>query len=73
MGVVSAEMARSILIVGVNHRTAAVEVRERLAFREDELAQALSRLKLVAPSVAEAALISTCNRVEMIAVADQMD
>jgi glutamyl-tRNA reductase len=66
-------MARSMLIVGVNHRTAAVEVRERLAFREDELAQALSRLKLVAPSVSEAALISTCNRVEMIAVADELE
>jgi glutamyl-tRNA reductase len=64
-------MAQSILIVGINHRTAAVEVRERLAFRDDELAAALSRLKLVAPSVCEAALISTCNRVEMIAVADQ--
>jgi glutamyl-tRNA reductase len=62
-----------MLIVGVNHRTAAVEVRERLAFREDELAQALSRLKLVAPSVSEAALISTCNRVEMIAVADELE
>ena len=63
-------MAQSLLIVGVNHRTAAVEVRERLAFRDDELVAALSRLKLVAPSVSEAALISTCNRVEMIAVAE---
>ena len=64
-------MAQSLLIAGVNHRTAAVEIRERLAFRDEELAPALSRLKLVAPSVSEAALISTCNRVEMIAVADQ--
>jgi glutamyl-tRNA reductase len=62
-------MAQSLLIVGINHRTAAVEVRERLAFRDDELVAALSRLKLVAPSVSEAALISTCNRVEIIAVA----
>jgi glutamyl-tRNA reductase len=66
-------MAQSLLIVGVNHQTAAVEVRERLAFREEELAPALSRLKLVAPSVSEAALISTCNRVEMIAVAQEPD
>ena len=63
-------MAQSLFIVGINHRTAAVELRERLAFREDELVPVLERLKLVAPSVSEAALISTCNRVEMIAVAD---
>lgn len=64
-------MAHSLLIAGINHRTAAVEVRERLAFRDDELVPALSRLKLVAPSVSEAALISTCNRVEVIAVASE--
>ncbi|HEV3111159.1 MAG TPA: glutamyl-tRNA reductase [Candidatus Binataceae bacterium] len=63
-------MAQSLLIVGINHRTAAVDLRERLAFREDELVPVLERLKLVAPSVSEAALISTCNRVEMIAVAN---
>lgn len=64
-------MAQSLLIVGINHRTAAVEVRERLAFRDDELVSVLERLKLVAPSASEAALISTCNRVEMIAVANE--
>ena len=62
-------MAQSLLIVGINHRTAAVDLRERLAFRDDELVPVLERLKLVAPSVSEAALISTCNRVEMIGVA----
>ena len=62
-------MAQALLIVGINHRTAAVDLRERLAFREEELVPVLERLKLVAPSVSEAALISTCNRVEMIAVA----
>jgi glutamyl-tRNA reductase len=70
MGETSAEMNQSLLIVGVNHRTAAVEVREQLAFRDEELAAALARLKLEAPSVSEAALISTCNRVEMLAVAE---
>jgi glutamyl-tRNA reductase len=64
-------MKQSLLIAGVNHRTAAVEIRERLAFGDDELVPALARLKLVAPSVSEAALISTCNRVEMIAVANE--
>jgi glutamyl-tRNA reductase len=54
----------------MNHRTAAVEVREHLAFRKDELVAVLKRLNLVTPSVGEAAIISTCNRVEIIAVAD---
>ena len=63
-------MAHSLIIVGINHRTAGVEVRERVAFREEELVPALDRLKLLAPSVSEAAIISTCNRVEIIAVAD---
>ena len=63
-------MNQSLLIVGINHRTAAVEVRERLAFREEDLVPALSRLKLEAPSISEAALISTCNRVELITMAE---
>jgi glutamyl-tRNA reductase len=68
--VIPAEMDQCLIIVGVNHRTAAVGVREHLAFGEEELVQALERLKLAAASVSEAALISTCNRLEMIAVAD---
>ncbi len=66
-------MNQSLLILGINHRTAAVEVRERLAFREEELVPALSRLKLEAPSISEAALISTCNRVELIAIAENTE
>jgi glutamyl-tRNA reductase len=65
---ISAEVNQSLLILGINHRTAPVEVRERLAFRDQELVPALSRLKVEAPSISEAALISTCNRVEVIAV-----
>ena len=70
MEAASAKVNQSLVIVGINHRTAAVEVRERLAFRDDELVPALSRLRVEAPSIAEAALISTCNRVEIIAVAE---
>lgn len=64
-------MNQSLLIVGINHRTAPVEVRERLAFGDEEMAPALSRLRLEAPSISEAALISTCNRVELIAMAEE--
>ncbi len=37
----------------VNHRTAAVGVRERLAFADDEIVDALSRLKGRAPAITE--------------------
>src|SRR5260370_25649650 len=44
-------------------------MRERLAFAEDEVIGALGRLCASSPAVAEAALISTCNRVEIVGVA----
>src|SRR5712692_5358447 len=62
-------MEQALFIVGVNHRTAPVAVRERLAYAEDEVVSALRRLKQKVPSLAEAALLSTCNRVEFVAVA----
>ncbi len=62
-------MEASLLIVGVNHRTAAVAVRERLAYADEEIVPALARLRGAAPALREAALLSTCNRVEVVAVA----
>ncbi|HSU89925.1 MAG TPA: glutamyl-tRNA reductase [Sporolactobacillaceae bacterium] len=62
-------MDQTLFIVGINHRTAAVAMRERLAFAEDEIVAALGRLTTSSPAVAEAALISTCNRVEVVGVA----
>ena len=62
-------MDQTLFIVGINHRTAPVAVRERLAFAEADIAAALRRLKLHAPAVAEAGLVSTCNRVEVLGVA----
>lgn len=62
-------MDESLLIVGINHRTAPVAVRERLAYADDEIVAALGRLKLRAPALTEAALLSTCNRVEIVGVA----
>ncbi len=61
-------MDQTLFILGVNHQTAPVAVRERLAFADDEIVGALGRLKQCAPALAEAALISTCNRVEIIGV-----
>lgn len=59
-------MDREIILVGVNHRTAPVEVREQLAFRGSALGPALRDL-VELPGVAEGAIISTCNRVEVVA------
>jgi glutamyl-tRNA reductase len=53
-----------LLITGVSHKTAPVEVRECLAFREEALPAALADLKR-RDGVAEALILSTCNRVEV--------
>ncbi|HUS19810.1 MAG TPA: glutamyl-tRNA reductase [Terriglobales bacterium] len=52
-------------LLGVNHKTAPVEVRERLAIPESRLPDAM-RLLLHTPGVTEAIIFSTCNRVELL-------
>lgn len=54
----------NVLIVGLNHKTATVEVREKLAFDGGKLEPGLVSLKGL-PGVEEAIILSTCNRVEM--------
>jgi len=61
-----------LFVVGISWRTAPVAVREKLAFREDELATVLAKMCSHLP-VAEALLISTCNRVEVYGVANAGD
>ncbi|HUA21114.1 MAG TPA: glutamyl-tRNA reductase [Bryobacteraceae bacterium] len=51
-------------ITGVNHKSAPVEVRERLAFDDHSLSQALADLKS-RPGFCEGIILSTCNRVEV--------
>ncbi len=58
-----------LLITGVSHKTAPVEVRECLAFREEALPGALADLKS-REGVAEAVILSTCNRVEITVTTD---
>ncbi len=55
-----------LALAGINHRTAPVQVREKLAFRTDELPAALVGMQ--ARGAKEAFILSTCNRVEMAAV-----
>ena len=54
-----------ILLVGLNHKTAPVEVRERLAVSQDTVSRILPELldRLSAP---EGLLLSTCNRTEVL-------
>jgi glutamyl-tRNA reductase len=53
-------------LIGVNHKTAPVEVRERLAISESRLPEALKRFTQH-PGVHEGMILSTCNRVELLA------
>src|SRR5205807_848749 len=59
--------AATFLCVGISHREAAIDVREQLAVPTGELAARLLKLKSL-PGVREAALLSTCNRLEIYAV-----
>jgi glutamyl-tRNA reductase len=53
----------AIVVIGLNHTTAPVAVRERLAFSDATLVQALGHFR--PPEVQELVILSTCNRVEV--------
>ena len=55
-----------LALIGVSHKTAPVEIRERLAFPSDKICAALASL-LEKTHAAEAMILSTCNRVEIVA------
>src|SRR5215207_1207210 len=59
----------SIILAGVSHKTAPVEVRERLAFNPEACAEGL-RLLVDGRVVREGMILSTCNRVEVLAEID---
>ena len=59
-------MQNEIVIVGLNHRSAPIEVRESVAFENSYVRAALGRLHGY-PSVREGVILSTCNRVEVVA------
>lgn len=59
----------AIVVVGLNHKTAPIQVRERLAVSEVELDKPLA--KFCHPAVEEVVLLSTCNRVEFYMQAPQ--
>ncbi|REK75911.1 glutamyl-tRNA reductase [Paenibacillus paeoniae] len=59
-----------IIVVGLNYRTAPVEVREKFTFAEHELPAALKGL-METKSIMECVIVATCNRTEMYAVVDR--
>jgi glutamyl-tRNA reductase len=61
----------SLLLLGVNHTTAPIDVRERLAIPIARLADA-TRTLAHQPGIREAMILSTCNRVELLTVQDEV-
>lgn len=59
-----------VLVIGINHRTAPVEIREKLSFAGEELGSSLRRV-LVHSEFTENMILSTCNRVEIYATTQQ--
>ncbi|SVB83367.1 uncharacterized protein METZ01_LOCUS236221 [marine metagenome] len=62
----------NLIIVGVNHKTTPVEIREKLAFTKGKIEESVDRL-FDFPDIIEHTILSTCNRVEIYARASSQD
>ncbi len=62
----------TLILLGVNHNTAPLDVRERLTIPPSRLADATRALALQ-PGVREALILSTCNRVELLTVQESAE
>src|SRR6266568_3354047 len=60
----------NLLLLGINHRSAPVEIRERMVIPEPRLAEAVSDL-VHREGILEGLILSTCNRTEVIASAEE--
>jgi len=56
-----------IVVVGLSHRTAPVEVREKLSIPDQSITESLEALKALS-DVLEVSILSTCNRLEIYAL-----
>lgn len=59
----------ALLTLGINHRTAPIELRERVAFTPERMSEAFVELR-AASGASEAAILSTCNRTELYLAGD---
>jgi glutamyl-tRNA reductase len=62
----------NIVVVGLSHKTAPVEIREKLSIQEAKIESAIAQLKAY-PHIEEVAIISTCNRLEVYAVTTETE
>lgn len=62
----------NVIVVGLNHKKASVELRELLMVPDSRIGEALKRL-MAHPSIREGVFLQTCNRVEVYAVTDHAD
>ena len=62
----------NLILVGVNHKTTPVEIREKLAFTKGKIEESVDRL-FNFPDIIEHTILSTCNRVEIYARANCQD
>jgi len=62
----------TLALIGVNHKTAPIELRERIAIAREDLPDVTRALAAV-PGVSECMIVSTCNRVEMLAAVETPD
>jgi glutamyl-tRNA reductase len=69
MSAINPSRPGSLVLLGINHNTAPVEVRERLAIPASRLADA-TRTLLHQPGIREGLILSTCNRVELLTLQD---
>lgn len=60
----------SLIAVGINHKTAPVDIRERVSFAPERLTDALHELTST-NEVSEAAILSTCNRTELVCCSNE--
>lgn len=61
----------NIVAVGLSHKTAPVEVREKISFQENKLSEALTTLTKK-EGILESVILSTCNRVEVIVISSHV-
>ena len=61
-----------ILCLGINHTTAPIDFREKLAFDEESIRSTLARLSTELGYVSEIVFVSTCNRIELYVASSQL-
>ena len=62
----------TLALIGVNHKTAPIELRERIAISREDLPETTRALAAL-PGVSECMIVSTCNRVEVLAAVESLD